>query len=76
MCCRPFLIRSSIRWTARDRKLNDSNQLNAYIYYNDDALQQPFARFQAAGADVPGFGSNYYTRDTQYNLTETLEHQP
>ncbi|MBV8569789.1 MAG: carboxypeptidase regulatory-like domain-containing protein [Acidobacteriaceae bacterium] len=68
---------TSVQWTARvDQKLNDSNQLNAYVYYNDDALQQPFARFQAAGADVPGFGSNYYTRNTQYTLTETWSINP
>ena len=73
----PVQADTSVQWTARvDQKLNDSNQLNVYVYYNDDALEQPFARFQAAGADVPGFGSNYYSRYTQYNLTETWSISP
>ena len=67
----------SEQWTVRvDHRFNDNHQLNAYVYYDDDALAQPFARFQAAGANVPGFGSNYFTRDTQYNLTETWTISP
>ena len=68
---------TSEQWTVRvDHRFNDRHQLNAYVYYDDDALAQPFARFQAAGADVPGFGSNYFTRNTQYNLTETWSISP
>jgi outer membrane receptor protein involved in Fe transport len=50
--------------------------LNAYVYYNDDSLIQPFARFQAAGANVPGFGSNYSVRYQQYSLSETWTINP
>jgi len=68
---------NAYQWTARvDHRFNDKHQLNAYVYFNDDALMQPFARFQAAGADVPGFGSNYNERNTQYNLTETWTINP
>ncbi len=67
----------SEQWTVRvDHRFNDNHQLNAYVYYDDDAVAQPFAHFQAAGADVPGFGSNYFTRDAQYNLTETWTINP
>jgi outer membrane receptor protein involved in Fe transport len=73
----PVQSDTAIQWTARvDHRFNDKHQLNAYVYYNDDALLQPFARFQAAGANVPGFGSNYFTRNTQYNLTETWSISP
>ncbi len=68
---------NAYQWTTRvDHRFNDRHQLNAYVYSNDDALAQPFARFQAAGADVPGFGSNYNERNTQYNLTETWTINP
>src|SRR5581483_36530 len=52
------------------------NQLSAYTYFDDDATAQPFARFQGAGADVPGFGSNYNIRYQQYSLTETWTVNP
>jgi outer membrane receptor protein involved in Fe transport len=68
---------NAYQWTTRiDHRFNDRHQLNAYVYFNDDALAQPFAHFQAAGADVPGFGSNYNERNTQYNLTETWSINP
>lgn len=68
---------NAYQWTARiDHRFNDRHQLNAYVYFNDDALTQPFARFQAAGANVPGFGSRYNERNTQYNLTETWTINP
>jgi hypothetical protein len=68
---------NAVQWTARvDHKFSDQHQLNVYVYYNDDALAQPFARFQAAGANVPGFGSSYAERYQQYNLTETWTISP
>ena len=73
----PVQAETAVQWTARvDHRFNDSHQLNAYVYYNDDALAQPFARFQAAGANVPGFGSNYASRYTQYILSETWTVSP
>jgi hypothetical protein len=68
----PVQSDTAVQWTARvDHRFNDAHQLNAYIYFNDDARAQPFARFQASGANVPGFGSLYGVRNTQYSLTET-----
>jgi hypothetical protein len=73
----PVQSDSAYQWTTRiDHRFNDRHQLNAYVYFDDDALAQPFARFQAAGADVPGFGSNYNERYTQYNLSETWTVNP
>jgi hypothetical protein len=59
-----------------DHKISDKHQLSFYEYFDDDATEQPFARFQAAGADVPGFGSDYTTRDQQFNLSETWTISP
>lgn len=68
----PVQAEDGIQWTARiDHKISDKHQLNVYVYYDDDTRAQPFAHFQAAGADIPGFGSSFDTRDQQYNLTET-----
>ncbi len=68
---------NAVQWTARvDQRINDHNQLNAYAYYDDSATLQPFARFQAAGANVPGFGSAYDIRYQQYSLTETWTVNP
>jgi len=39
-----------------DHKLTDHQQLNAYYYFDDDYLAKPFAKFEAGGAALPGFG--------------------
>ena len=54
-----------------DHAITDRQQLNFYYYVDDDALGKPFARFQAAGANVPGFGSEYDQRVQQWNLSHT-----
>jgi hypothetical protein len=54
-----------------DHAITDRQQLNFYYYVDDDALGKPFARFQAAGANVPGFGSQYDQRVQQWNLSHT-----
>ncbi len=54
-----------------DHMINDRQQLNFYYYADDDALGKPFARFQAAGANLPGFGSEYDQRIQQWNLGHT-----
>jgi len=33
-----------------------TKQLNAYYYFDDDYLAKPFAKFEAGGAALPGFG--------------------
>ena len=73
----PVQTTNAIQWTARgDHRFNDRHQLNAYAYFDDSAALQPFARFQAAGANVPGFGSAYDIRYQQYSLTETWAVNP
>lgn len=68
----PVKSDSGIQSTARiDHTISLKHQLSFYWYFDDDAIMQPFARFQAAGANVPGFGSDYSTRDQQFNLSET-----
>jgi outer membrane receptor protein involved in Fe transport len=54
-----------------DHAINDHQQLNFYYYADDDALAKPFSRFQAAGANVPGFGSDYGQRIQQWNIGHT-----
>jgi outer membrane receptor protein involved in Fe transport len=54
-----------------DHKINDHHQFNAYYFFDDSGLSKPFSRFQAAGSDVPGFGSLYNERIQQYNLSHT-----
>lgn len=58
--------------TARlDHRISANQQFSAYYYFDDDSTFQPFAFFQAAGANVPGFGSLFATRVQQWNLTHT-----
>jgi len=54
-----------------DRKLNASQQLAVYYYFDDSFRFQPFSFFQAAGANVPGFGDNNKTRFQQWNVSHT-----
>ena len=54
-----------------DQKINDHHQLNFYSYFDDAATFKPFSRFQAGGANLPGFGSLMDERIQQYNLTHT-----
>ena len=52
-----------------DHRINATQNLTFYYYFNDDHIVQPFANFQLAGADVPGFGSILRDRYQQYNFT-------
>jgi hypothetical protein len=54
-----------------DHKLTDHQQLNAYYYFDDDYLAKPFAKFEAGGAALPGFGDLTNERFQQFNLTHT-----
>ncbi|HET8922658.1 MAG TPA: carboxypeptidase regulatory-like domain-containing protein [Candidatus Acidoferrum sp.] len=54
-----------------DRKLTASQQLAVYYYFDDSFRFQPFSFFQAAGANVPGFGDNNKTRFQQWNVSHT-----
>ncbi|HLK32367.1 MAG TPA: carboxypeptidase regulatory-like domain-containing protein [Terriglobales bacterium] len=54
-----------------DHRINDKQNFTGYYYFNDDRTLQPFANFQLAGANVPGFGSLVGERNQQWNLTHT-----
>jgi outer membrane receptor protein involved in Fe transport len=54
-----------------DQTLSTKQQLSVYYYFNDDSQEQPFSNFQAAGADVPGFGALFKTRIQQWNISHT-----
>jgi len=54
-----------------DHRLNDKQNLSVYYYFNDDRTHNPFANFELAGADLPGFGDIVAERFQQYNITHT-----
>jgi len=54
-----------------DHKITNSQQFSAYYYFEDDNTSDPFSTFQAAGANVPGFGALFKTRTQQWNLSHT-----
>ena len=54
-----------------DHRLNNSQNLSIYYYFDDHSLVSPFAQFQAAGANVPGFASAIKERFQQWNISHT-----
>jgi len=68
---RSSMLRQDQSTVRIDHKINQQQQLAAYYYFTDRTSFQPFSVFQAAGANVPGFGSNYTERDQQVNLTHS-----
>ncbi len=54
-----------------DHRINDKQNLSFYYYFDDHHVVFPFAQFQAAGANVPGFGSTTNERFQQYNISHT-----
>src|ERR1700678_3309612 len=54
-----------------DHKINDHQNFTAYYYFNDGRELDPYNTFEAAGANVPGFGSYNNARDQQWNFTHT-----
>ena len=54
-----------------DHRLTNNQNLNFYYYIDDSDTLQALSFFQAAGANVPGFGSSVPTRVQQYNLSHT-----
>ena len=54
-----------------DHHINDKQQFSAYYYLSDESTFNPFNNFQAAGANVPGFGSFVKQRFQQWNLSHT-----
>ena len=54
-----------------DHRINDKHNLSGYYYVQDGTDFFPYNVFQAAGANVPGFGGNNATRDQQINILHT-----
>jgi carboxypeptidase family protein len=54
-----------------DHRINNSQNLSIYYYFDDHHLISPFAQFEAAGANIPGFGSATGERFQQWNITHT-----
>jgi hypothetical protein len=54
-----------------DHRLNDKQNLSIYYYFNDDRTHNPFANFELAGANLPGFGDIVAERFQQWNITHT-----
>ncbi len=54
-----------------DHRLNNKQNLSFYYYFDDHHLISPFAQFEAAGANVPGFGSITNERFQQWNISHT-----
>ena len=52
-----------------DHRINDKQNLSAYYYFNDTNQFDPFSRFQAGGANVPGFGAITKERFQQWNIS-------
>ena len=54
-----------------DQRINSKQNLSIYYYFDDHHLVSPFAQFQAAGANVPGFASITGERFQQWNISHT-----
>jgi hypothetical protein len=54
-----------------DHRINNKQSFSGYYYFDDHHEVLPFAQFQAAGANVPGFASIVGERFQQWNLTHT-----
>jgi outer membrane receptor protein involved in Fe transport len=54
-----------------DHNFTASERFSAYYYFNDDDTTVPFSNFQAAGANIPGFGGITKTRVQQWNISQT-----
>jgi hypothetical protein len=54
-----------------DHRINDKQNFSAYYYITDETDFNPFNTFQAAGANLPGFGDTIAQRFQQYNLSHT-----
>jgi hypothetical protein len=54
-----------------DHRINDKQNFSAYYYFTDETDFNPFNNFQAAGANLPGFGDTIKQRFQQYNLSHS-----
>ena len=62
----------SDQFTAKiDHQLTRNQHLTGYYYFTQHHLEKPFARFQAGGANLPGFGDLTDDRTQQVNIGHT-----
>jgi carboxypeptidase family protein len=54
-----------------DHRISDKQSFSAYYYVTDETDFSPFNSFQAAGANMPGFGDTIGQRNQQYNMSHT-----
>ena len=54
-----------------DHELTKNQHLTGYYYFDQHYLAKPFARFQAGGATLPGFGDLTDERTQQVNIAHT-----
>src|ERR1035438_4024702 len=54
-----------------DHRINDRQNLSIYYYFNDARTHNPFANFELAGANLPGFGDVVAERFQQWNISHT-----
>ena len=54
-----------------DHELTRNQHLTGYYYFDQHYLAKPFARFQAGGATLPGFGDLTDERTQQVNIAHT-----
>ena len=54
-----------------DHELTKNQHLTGYYYLTDHFLAKPFARFQAGGATLPGFGDLTDERIQQFNVSHS-----
>ena len=59
-----------------DHRINAQQQFSAYYYFTDNAPFDAFAKFEAGGANVPGFGASTKERVQQINLSHTWTLNP
>lgn len=68
----PLGHESSDQFTVKvDHQLTKNQRLSAYYYFTDHYLAKPFAKFQAGGANLPGFGDLTDERIQQLNVSHT-----
>ena len=54
-----------------DHNLTSNQHLSGYYFFDDTNSDRPFSFFQAAGANLPGFGALFDTRVQQVNVSHT-----
>jgi hypothetical protein len=51
--------------------VDEEPAMSGYYYFDDHYLAKPFARFQAGGGNIPGFGDLTDERIQQLNISHT-----